>query len=135
MAETQRFPNRQSILTAQATTGTGTVINVRDFKNIQLELATSGTATLTVKIQGSLSDVAPDFSASATSTNRWGYIACFNLIDPTTVIAGGTGVAATGTDIVENLLVNVDGLTFLCATVTARSAGSVSIDSISFNNQ
>ncbi len=137
MAEAQRWPNSQNILNAAAATGTGTPINVRDFKNIMLSLATSGSATLTVKIQGTVLDTttAPDFSSSASITNRWDYVACFNLIDPTTVIAGGTGVSASGTDIVRNLLVNTDALVWLCVTVTAYTGGAVTVDSISFNNQ
>lgn len=138
MAEAQRWPNSQNILVgASSTPTTGTPINVRDFKNILLSLATANSANLTVKVQGSIldSDLPPDFSATATLSNRWDYVACFNLIDPTTVVAGGTGFSATGTDIVRNILVNTDGLVWLCATVTAYSAGDVTVDSISFNNQ
>lgn len=137
MAEQLRWPNSQNILTAKAATGTGTPIRVVDFENLMLSVATAGTATLTIKVQGSVLDtvVSPDFSTAATLTNRWAYIACFDYIDPTTVIVGSTGVSATGTDFVKNLLVNTDGLVWLNVTVTAYTGGNVTVDSISFNNQ
>ncbi len=143
MAEAQRFLNRQNILNEAGATVTGNPINVRDFKNIQLEVATDSSASLTIKVQASLSDYVvgtnfqapPDFSSVATSTNRWDYVAVFDLIDPTTVIPGGTGITASGTDFVKNLLVNVDGIAWVCVTVTSYSAGAVTVDSISFNNQ
>lgn len=135
MSEATRYPFRQSILTAQAATGTGTSVNVQDFQNIQLQVTTASSANLTIKIQGSMEDTAPDFSASASGTNAWTYISSYDLNDPTTVIIGSTGIAATGTDIFKNLLVNVDGLAWINVTVTARSAGSVTVKCLAFNNQ
>lgn len=135
MAEAQRFQNRQTIMTAKAATGIGTSINVRDFQNIMLQVATASTATLTIKVQGSLKDTEPDFSSSATASNPWAYVAVFDYIDPSTVIAGGTGISTVATDYVKNLLVNVDGLCWINVSVTAYTQGSVTVESISFNNQ
>lgn len=141
MAEQQRYPFVQNILNAKATTGVGAALNVRDYQNIQLSLATAGSANLTVKIQGSCMATsgdltnAPDFSVAASATNRWDYIACFDLIDPTTVVPGSTGFSAAGTDICKNILVNVDGIMWINVSVTARSAGNVTTDVLAFNNQ
>jgi len=67
----------------------------------------------------------PDFSAAATVANHWTYLASYDLADPSAVVTGATGYATAGTDIFKNILVNVDGLTWLSMEVTARSAGSV----------
>lgn len=119
-------PFNQTIFSAQAATGTGSTIGVADYKNIQLQVGTASSANLTVKIQGSMSETAPDFSAAATVANHWSYLGYWNL-DTIASTVGSTGIVASGTDIFQNLLVNVDGLRWLCATVTARSAGSVTV--------
>ena len=137
MAEAQRWPNSQNILDGQASTGTGTPINVRDFMNCVLSVVTTGTSTLTIKVQGSVLDTteAPDFSASPSLTNRWDYIATFDYNNPTSLIAGSTGISTAAADICKNLLVNTDALVWLCVTVTSYTGGDVTVDSISFNNQ
>lgn len=134
MGYIERFPTRNPIMTAKATTGIGQGINVSDFKNIQLSVATAGTATCTIKIQGSLSKDIPDFSTSASSTNQWDYIACYDYSNPSAIVIGSTGFAASGTDICKNILVNVDGLVWLNCVITSISAGTVTIQSLSFNN-
>lgn len=131
---TQRYPLRQTILSAKASTGTGTAVNVQDFKNIQLEVSSASSADLTVKIQGSMAETSPDFSAAASTSNPWTYIASYDLNDPSAIIVGSTGVVYTGTDAVYNLLVNVDGLALVNATVTARAAGNVTVKALAFNN-
>lgn len=141
MAENSRYPNIRNIMNAKAANGVGNAINVQDFKNIQLSIATSGNANVTIKIQGSMivdsgfPDTAPDFSVAKSVTNRWDYVAVFDYLDPTTVVAGGTGFVTGGTDIVKNILVNVDGLTWLSCEISNYVAGQVTIDAISFNNQ
>lgn len=143
MAEPSRYPNVRNIMNAKTSTGVGTAINVQDFKNIQLSIATSGNANFTIKIQGSMisssSDptltTSPDFSASPSINNRWDYIATFDYLNPTNVVPGGTGYSSAGTDIYKNIIVNVDGLAWLNCEITDRSAGAISVDAVSFNNQ
>lgn len=136
-----RFPNIRNIMNAKTTTGVGNAINVQDFKNIQLSLATSGSANFTVKIQGSMivdsgfPDTAPNFAAGASVTNRWDYVASFDYTDPTNVVPGTTGYSSLGTDVVKNILVNVDGIMWLNCEITAIGAGAVTVDAVSFNNQ
>lgn len=132
---TKRWLKRRTVLSAKATTGAGTGVNVSSYKNIQLKITSQGSFNGTVKIQGSLSLEEPTWDSAASATNSWDYVAAFDLIDPTTVIPGGTGVSASGTDIgTKNLLVNVDGITWLNAVVTARSAGSVNVELVAMDN-
>lgn len=127
----QYLTSLQTIFSAQAGTGTGTVINVEDWEKILVEIATADSANLTVKLQGSISDVAPNFSTSVTAANMWDYLSFAdsdaigtNLVELT---AGSTGFAVTGTNAFKNVVVTYPGLKWLCATVTARSAGSVTV--------
>ena len=127
----QYLTSLETIFDAQAATGTGTVINVEDWERIFIEIATASSANLTLKLQGSISDVAPTFSSAASASNMWDYLSfrdseavASELGDAT---AGDTGFAVSGTDDFKNLSINYPCLKWLCATVTARSAGSVTV--------
>lgn len=122
------------ILNAAAAASTGSVVSVADYRNVNLQIGTASSANLTVKIQGSFSDTMPTFSSAATVSNHWDYIACYDL-NTGLLVAGDTGFVVTGTDDVVNYKVNTDGLKWLCATVTARSAGSVTVKADLYDNK
>lgn len=122
------------ILNAAATASTGSVVSVADHRNVNLQIGTASSANLTVKIQGSFSDTVPTFSSAATVSNHWDYIACYDL-NTGLLVAGDTGFVVTGTDDFVNYKVNTDGLKWLCATVTARSAGSVTVKADLYDNK
>lgn len=122
------------ILDAAAAASTGSVVSVADYRNVNLQIGTASSANLTVKIQGSFSDTMPTFSSAATVSNHWDYIACYDL-NTGLLVAGDTGFVVTGTDDVVNYKVNTDGLKWLCATVTARSAGSVTVKADLYDNK
>lgn len=111
-------------------------MDVRDFKNIQIVFATSGTADATMKIAGSFVDKVDDvdFATAAGINNEWDFLATFNLQNPTSVIAGDTGIIYAGTDAVEQVLVNVDGVNFVTVNVTARSAGTLDATLVGYSN-
>jgi len=118
----------QTILDAAATTATGKAVLVDDFKNIVLSYATDGgsDAALTVKFQGSVQDDCPDFSAAQSVTNHWDYIEVVDLEDGT-AIDGDTGIAVATADDYRLVEANVNGLKWICATVTARTQGEVTV--------
>ena len=124
-------------MTAKATTGVGSSIVVNDYMNVMLDLSTASSANLTVKIQGSYQDslTPPTFSSAASGTNRWFYVASYDLSDPTSIVVGNTGYSASGTDIVKGILVNTNGLVWLNCQVTARSAGNITIYAMVYTNQ
>lgn len=127
----QYLTSLETILNAQATTGTGTVINVEDWEKILVEITTANSANLTVNLQGSISDIAPTFSSAASASNAWDYLSFLdsdNVASSVPVyVAGIAGIVVTGTDTVRNISVTYPGLKWLCATVTARAAGSVNV--------
>lgn len=127
----QYLTSLNTIFSAQAATGTGTVISVEDWEKILVEVGTAGSANLTVVLKGSLSDIKPDFDAAKSASNAWDNLS-FSDSDSTstnipTMTSGATGFAFAGTDDVRNVVVFMPGLKWLCATVTARAAGSVTV--------
>ena len=131
---TRRYAGEEVIFSAKATTGTGTPYSVPDMMHLMLTLSSQSSANFTIKFQGSFSDTVPDFSAAQSATNRWDYVQVRDLQN-NSAIDGDTGVAFAGTDDVRQFEANVNGLKWICATVTARSAGSVNLALQTFSNE
>ena len=123
-----REVKRYTILSAKGATGLGNFIQVSDFRNCVVQVATASSANLTIKCKGSLGATAPTFvEGSKTVANAWEYVAMVDLNTPTTVVTGSTGLAFTGTDDVRLFEININSLDWLTFDVTARSAGSVTV--------
>lgn len=130
----------QKIFDAAAANGAGKPVLVAGFPYVMLQICGALSPDLTIKITGSLSNPKgppPDFTAAADVTNPWDYVASFDYNDPMTPIIGSTGFAFTGilADFARNVLVNVDGLTWLNAEISGYSAGEITITMISFANE
>jgi len=115
----------KTILSAKAATGWGTAQLARSSRHLVLSVSTTGTATLTFKVAKSNSDAIPDFTSAATAANHWDYVAVYDENDPSSIIAGDTGVAVAGTDIVKNYIINTDYAEHVNVQVTAFTQGSV----------
>ena len=142
----RRVLQDQVLFSAQAATGTSTlVLNVTDFRDVVLSFATASSASFTVKIQGAIGVIgtsngagqgeiiAPTFSSSASATNAWDYIQAVNL-NTGVPVNGSTGIVYTGTDSVSLYEVNTNALDFLTVTVTAYSAGTLTVKAASSTN-
>lgn len=123
-----------TVLDAKAATGIGNTIDVRDFQHVILEIGTASSANLTCKFAGSVSETAPTFSSAQAVDNHWDYILAYDLNDGSTV-AGNTGFVVSGTDDFKIYLLNVDGINWFNANVTARSAGSVTVKLAGYSNE
>lgn len=111
------------VLDAKAATGAGNKILCADFRHLDLVIATLGMGagdTLTVKIQGSSAEEAPNFGAAKTISNEWDYIQVIDKEDGSTV-DGDVGIAFADSDDLRKLTVNVDGLMWFTVNVTAIS--------------
>ena len=132
-----RTVTRQQVLSAAAAvTASGNVINVTDFKNVVIALATAGGATATAKIKGAVltpGETEPNFANAASAANHWAYVNSFDL-ESNAAVSGTTGYSAAGTDVVKLVKVNVDGLDRLTVEVSARSAGTVSAWVVGYDN-
>lgn len=125
------IPNGPSVNITDTGTGThtyalkGKVFMGVDWRNIQLNLATSNSANLTIKIQGSdQSDV--DFNAAQSPTNRWDYLQIKDLNNNNT-FDGDTGIALTGTDDYRHFEINNNKKLLYCAQITTWVAGKVNL--------
>lgn len=118
---------------ASATTDVGAFLLVENFQHIQMTLASAGNANFTIKFQISNSKDAPDFTAARSATNRWEYVSVKDL-QTATGIEGDTGVAFTGTDDVRMFEINTNGQRWVSASITAISAGTVSLFMKPFNS-
>lgn len=116
-----------TIMSAKATTGVGSFIDVKDFRNVVVSIATTGSANFTVKCQGGIGDDCPAFASSASPTNAWDYLELATLADSSAPVRGATGVVASGTDICKLYEVNINGVDWLTFNITAISAGSITI--------
>ncbi len=116
------------VLNAKAALGIDNAIFVEDFKTMVLSFATDGggTAALTVRFQGSIQDVCPNFAAAQSVTNHWDNIEVIDLQDGAP-IDGDTGVSVATADDYRLFEANVNGLKWICARVTARTAGAVTV--------
>lgn len=128
------FKPETTIFNAAAAASTGLIMSVADFQKVVMKLGTASSANFTLKFQGSASDSAPDFSAAATVSNHWTYLAFVDYISGT-VTAGGTGITSAGTDVFVTALINTSGLKWVTATITARSAGTITLTCVPFDNQ
>lgn len=121
------------IFDAAAVTSTGKAYPIQDYMHIMLTLSSASSANFTIKFQGSFAETKPDFSSAQSNTNRWDYVQVRDAQN-NAAIDGDTGIAFAGTDDVRMFEVNTNGLRWICATITARSAGTVSLRLMAFSN-
>lgn len=121
-----------TIFSAEAEADTGKSILCEDFKNAVFSLSSATNATFTIKFQGSISEDAPNFDAAQTATNQWDYIQIVDL-ENGDIIDGDTGVSFADDD-VRQFEANVNGLRWICATITAYTDGAITLVAKLYNN-
>ena len=124
-----------TILNAKATTGAGIAIPCGEYRHAIFSFATDGgaDAALTVKFQGSIGtgiganmEVAPAFGSAQSVTNQWDYLEVIDLQNGN-AIDGDTGMTVAGVDDYRLFEAQINGMQYICATVTARTQGEVTI--------
>jgi hypothetical protein len=121
-------------MSAKAATGVGNFIDVRDFRNVVINVSSASNGNFTVKCVGAIGDTSPAFASAQSATNQWDYIELADLSDSSAPVRGATGVVATGTDVCHLYEVNVNGLDWLTFNITAISAGTVTVDLVAVDN-
>lgn len=114
----------------KAATGTGVPMDTKDADNVTIDVAGGGSAVFTVKLQGSIQE-GVNFSAAQSPTNRWDYIEAVDC-QSGSVIAGDTGLTFSAGD-VRLLTVNTNKLNSICATVTAYTSGTLTMNGAVYN--
>ncbi len=115
-----------TIMDAKTTTGAGNIILADDFRHAVLSVNTSGSANCTLKFAGSIATDSPNFGNAQSVSNPYDFVEVKDLQDGS-AIDGDTGLVLSGTDDNRLFEVNVNGLRWITARLTAISAGAVTV--------
>lgn len=125
-----RHGAQATILSAKATTGVGTTLDVSRYRFIGIAIIGANSPNATVKCKGSFlmsTNAALDFAAAQSAANPWDNVAIDDLQDGSTRVAGDTGVVFVGSNDVRQFKVNTDALRSLNFDVTAIAAGDITV--------
>src|ERR1043166_9724346 len=120
----RNYAGEFTIMDAKAATGIGNNFYVKDFRHIVVTINSAGSANLTVKAVGAISETVPNFAAAQSPTNRYDFINMRDYEDNSKV-DGDDGLALSGTDDQRMFEFNTNGLTWINFIITARAAGNV----------
>ena len=120
------------------------VLNVFDYRNIVLQVSTSGSATVTLKVAGSLGKPEassltsprydyPNFGATVIPANPYTFLQAINL-DTAATVNGATGFVATGTDINIQYEVNINAQKYLTVFPISWTQGAITVKAILTSN-
>lgn len=119
------------------------VLDVRDWRNVILAIETSGSASFTMKIAGSLGKVTtdviapytdtPNFAATQSKSNPYTFVQIIDL-DTAAAVNGATGITTAGTDLLKSYEVNVNALKYVCPILTAWTAGVITLKALVSDN-
>jgi hypothetical protein len=100
----------------------------QDFQHAVVSLDTDGggDAAMTVKFVGSIQETPPDYARPQGPTNQYEFIQVIDLED-STAVDGDTGLTLAAADANRMFEVNVNGLRWLSALITAGTAGEVTV--------
>lgn len=123
------------LLTAKGANGVGNIIDVSDFRNAVISVATDGgaDAALTVKFAGAISDDSPTFTSAQSVTNMFDYIQVIDLEDGSSV-DGDVGFSVATADDYKQYEVNINALKWFAAVVSGRTEGEVTVKMKVFTN-
>ncbi len=119
------------------------VLNVMDYRNIVLQVSTSGSATVTLKVAGSLGKPEasstgprydyPNFAGTVVPANPYTFLQAINL-DTAAAVNGATGFVATGTDINNQYEVNINAQKYLTVFPISWTQGAITVKAILTSN-
>lgn len=110
---------------------------IQGFKNAILQVGTSGTATTTVKVAGSLGKPNnsattsprydyPNMGATVAPSNPYTFVQIINL-DTGAAVNGATGIVVAGADINNSYEVNINAMKYLTVVPISWSAGAITV--------
>ncbi len=117
----------QKMLAGVVANGAGAAIDVSDYKNIVLQVYTSGTTTATIKFAYSMKTTKPDFTSAPSATNVYDYVQILPL-GAQTALTGATGIALSGADVIKCYQVQANYIKWLCPIVSGYSAGTITVE-------
>ena len=110
----------------------GDNIDVNEFRHIEVSIDLENSPDVTIKCVGAITDSLPSFLNPQTVSNRYDFIQVVDKEDAAT-IDGDTGIAfaASGN---RQVVVNVDGLSFITFKTLNYKAGDITIKMKGFRN-
>ena len=116
------------------------VLLVSDFRNVILQVGTSGTATTTLKVAGSVGKPAssyangprydyPNIGATVSPANPYTFLQLINL-DTAAAINGATGIVAGGADINNQYEVNINAMKYLTVIPISWTQGVITVKAL-----
>lgn len=110
------------------------VVLSQEYDSVVLEVGTSGSANMTVKVLGSQGDPfatlndqhgdTPNFGATISATNNYSYLQLINNSD-STPIDGSTGVVFSGVDAFQSYKINVEAMKYITLCISTWTAGAI----------
>lgn len=119
------------------------VLFVKGFRNIILQVFTSGTATMTLKAAGSLGRTGnfvtaprlalPNIPGTVTPANPYSFMQLIPL-DTDTPLAGGTGIVLSGADAANTYEVNINALEYFTFFPVTWTQGILTVKALLTTN-
>lgn len=116
------------------------------FRNVVIQVGTSGTATVNLKVAGSLGKPAssyakvngprydfPNFGATVIPSNPYTFLQIIDL-ESASAVNGSTGIAVTGTDIAKQYEVNINANKYLTVFPATWTQGAITVKAILVTN-
>lgn len=114
-----------SALSAVVANGAGVALNVSDYEDVVIQVATSGSTTATIKFAVSYSLVKPNFAIAPSATNQYTFVQITDVSTEASPIVGATGIVIAGTDIVKAYFTNTEFIRWICPIVSGYNAGTI----------
>lgn len=102
------------------------------FENLVVQYSVETTPTTTLKFQWAMW-AEPDFSSAQAADNHWDYVAAYDYNDPSTIVKWDTWLPTTWTPDYKTLIINVEWLDYLNASLT-WTAWAVTVKVRWYNN-
>lgn len=120
------------------------VLLVTDYRNVVLQVSTAGSATVTLKVAGSVGKPEassltsprydyPNIGATVIPANPYTFLQIINL-DTAAAVNGATGIAVTGTDINNQYEVNINVQKYLTVIPISWTQGAITVKAILTSN-
>jgi hypothetical protein len=122
-------------VTATSTSSTLPVaVMVKSFNNMVIAVETTGSATATIKLSGTILDKPTDPTQTSTITNQHANIQIVDLEDGTSY-DGDTGIVLTGTNVHKMYEVNVNSLSWIRPYISSYTTGTIYVYGIASENK
>lgn len=119
--------NVQRVLDGVTANGAGVVLDVSNYKAVEVQVRTTGNTTATIKFAFSMSMTKPDFTKSPSYTNPYDF-AQLSWLNNDSSFTGANGIVLAGTDIIRIYEVNTNFIRWICPIVSGYSAGTITVE-------